>query len=286
MLEKRIVRRVPFLVIHAVENPEKPGLPLAQQTVQAAAKFLRRDFARVTRADRGDHVGKGDSGLEAVQLPVKFRAFDREIIPAADWSAQRRRPGKSPDRRGCGWSGRSAADSPTLPPSADATSAPAPGPPASHGHAPVRPPRQITGQVRDAFGKENEPLRVVRVTDVVFLINPGPLIKFRLVDEIDRQARVSTSSDHNPAWTRCAPSGRSNCQSSAGSPGNRSRMPRYSGVTTARPRGPPAPAPWPARRPCPPSRRSWSTDGLRCWPGEFSCQPRVHDVRIKGMTEP
>ena len=72
------MRRIPFLVIHAVENSEKPVLPPAQKPVQAAAEFFRRDFARITRADRGDDVGELDAGLQTIQLAVKFRAFDGE----------------------------------------------------------------------------------------------------------------------------------------------------------------------------------------------------------------
>ena len=78
MFEKRIVQGVPFLVIHAVENSEKPVLPPAQKTVQDAAKLLGHDFARVTRTHRGNRIGKRDSGLETVQLLVKFSALGRE----------------------------------------------------------------------------------------------------------------------------------------------------------------------------------------------------------------
>jgi len=75
MLEKRIVQWVPFLVIHAVENSEKPVLSLAQKTVQAAAKLLGHDFARVTRTHRGNRIGKRDPALRQFNWLVKFRAF-------------------------------------------------------------------------------------------------------------------------------------------------------------------------------------------------------------------
>ena len=41
----------------------------------------------------------------------------------------------------------------------------------------VRPPRQVAREMRDAFGKKNEPLGVVGVADVVFLINAGAVDK-------------------------------------------------------------------------------------------------------------
>src|SRR5664280_2293420 len=78
MFEKRIVQGVPFLVIHSVENSEKPVLPPAQKSIQSAPEFLRRDFARVTRTHRRNRIGKRDSGLEAVQLFVKLRALNGE----------------------------------------------------------------------------------------------------------------------------------------------------------------------------------------------------------------
>ena len=134
--QKRVMRRIPFIVIHAVENAQELFLPPAQKPVQAAAEFLRGDFARIARADRRDDVGENDAGLQAIQMAVKFRAFHGEKIPAADWSAQRRPAGKFPDTPDYEWSGRSAADSPTLPRAAVAASTPAPARFASRERAP------------------------------------------------------------------------------------------------------------------------------------------------------
>ena len=41
----------------------------------------------------------------------------------------------------------------------------------------ISPPRQIARKVHDAFGKKNEPLGIVRVADVFFVINPGAVKK-------------------------------------------------------------------------------------------------------------
>ncbi len=45
-------------------------------------------------------------------------------------------------------------------------------------------PRQMQCHVRDDFGEENEPRRIVGIIHSVFLIQPGPLIEVRLVHEI------------------------------------------------------------------------------------------------------
>src|SRR5580704_17985370 len=76
--QKRIGRRIPFVVVHPVKNSKKPVLALSQSVIQAAAEFFRHDFARVTRADCRDNVGKNDSRLETIQLPIKFRAVNRK----------------------------------------------------------------------------------------------------------------------------------------------------------------------------------------------------------------
>ena len=54
MLEMRVVRGVPLVVIDAVEDAVQRVLPVAQQRVHAAAVFLGGDFAGVAWADRGE----------------------------------------------------------------------------------------------------------------------------------------------------------------------------------------------------------------------------------------
>ncbi len=54
--EKRIARRVPFVVIHAVQNSKQRRLAAAQNIIQPTAKFRRRDLAGVARTDRRDDV--------------------------------------------------------------------------------------------------------------------------------------------------------------------------------------------------------------------------------------
>ena len=179
--------RIPFLVVHAVENSKKPVLPPAQKPVQAAAEFLRRDFARITRADRGDDVGKSDSGLETIQLAVKLRAFDREKFRRQIGQRKRvRRENALIGEIVNGQAGRRRIPPPFRALLLQHQRRHQAGLPVVDVHH-VRPPRQIAREMRDAFGKENKPLGVVGIADVVFLVKSGAMVKFRLVNEINRQ---------------------------------------------------------------------------------------------------
>ena len=73
----RIGGRIPFVVVHAVEDAEQGALAFAQQGIQAFAKFLRGDFPRVTRTDRGDDIRESDPGFQTIQLPVLDRIEGR-----------------------------------------------------------------------------------------------------------------------------------------------------------------------------------------------------------------
>src|SRR5262245_9563660 len=51
----------------------------------------------------------------------------------------------------------------------------------------LRLPRQVTGQMRHAFGEEDEPVRVVRVIPAALAVESGAVIEFRTIDKVDRE---------------------------------------------------------------------------------------------------
>lgn len=81
MFQKRIRRRIPFFVINTVEDALQIGLPLAQHAIEAATQFLRRNLARISRADGGDGVSKDNPGFQAVAQTVKLNALWAEVAP-------------------------------------------------------------------------------------------------------------------------------------------------------------------------------------------------------------
>src|ERR1051325_9140615 len=52
----------------------------------------------------------------------------------------------------------------------------------------LRTPRKVAREVSNAFGKENEPLRVVRIINLVLIIETGSIKKLRAMDEIYRDS--------------------------------------------------------------------------------------------------
>ena len=119
---------------------------------------------------------------------------------------------RRPGRRGYGWSCRFAARSPTLPQflvlNEQRRAARLPIVNVDH----LRLPGQIAREVSGGFGKENEPLRVVRSNPRrSALIERRRGIEIRLVDEVNRQASIDSRLQDSPR-TRRAPSGKSRRQ--------------------------------------------------------------------------
>src|SRR5438105_4297281 len=52
----------------------------------------------------------------------------------------------------------------------------------------LRMPRKKARQMDGRFGKENEPLAIVRVVDAVFSVERWPIVVARLIDEINGYA--------------------------------------------------------------------------------------------------
>ena len=80
MLQVRISFRIPFLVIHAVENPVEGFLAEPQDRVQSAAECRRRNFTGIAWADGGYDVRVNDPGLHAVKLPIELQPVQIEVI--------------------------------------------------------------------------------------------------------------------------------------------------------------------------------------------------------------
>ena len=71
--EVRVVHRVPFSVVDAVEHAAQRVVPGLEHALEAAAVFPRQQFARVARAHGGDEVGGHDTALEEVHVAVKLK---------------------------------------------------------------------------------------------------------------------------------------------------------------------------------------------------------------------
>src|SRR5688572_24803193 len=73
MRQMRIVIRVPFFVVDAVENTHERCLAPAQNVIQSTPELFGCDFAGVSRADSRDEIRVNNSGLETTHVPVKLQ---------------------------------------------------------------------------------------------------------------------------------------------------------------------------------------------------------------------
>ena len=77
-LEQRVAGRIPYAVIHTIQDTAELARPVAQHAIQAAALLGRRDLAGVARADRGQGVGKLQPRFHERQMAVVLVPVDRE----------------------------------------------------------------------------------------------------------------------------------------------------------------------------------------------------------------
>ena len=70
----RVGRRVPDPRVDAVEDAADMAAAAADDTVEAAAELVRRDFARVGRAHGSDVVSKLQAGLHEAELAMEFES--------------------------------------------------------------------------------------------------------------------------------------------------------------------------------------------------------------------
>ena len=69
------------MVVNSVENSVKILLAMGEETVQSCTKLLGlADLLGVLLADRGDHIGKVESGLQEIELAVRFNTLRFEKI--------------------------------------------------------------------------------------------------------------------------------------------------------------------------------------------------------------
>ena len=200
--EERVSGRLPFRVVHAVEEADEGTLAPAQDPIQPAAQRFGHDFAGVTRTDSGDRVGVANARFEAVQHAVELDAVGMEIIPGQIGQLVSG-TGKHPlicqvvnGEAGLG------GGPPPCPFSFvfDQQRHQA-GVPIVRMHQ-FRLPGQVAGELSDAFGEENESLGIVRIIGPLFLIQTGAAIKFRLTKEINCQVRLAFAFENfglNPA---------------------------------------------------------------------------------------
>ena len=186
----RIRRRVPLLVIHAVEDARKRLDPALQQSFQAAALLDAFDLFGVAGADGRDLVGVGDARLQHVEVTVELRAFRVEVVPGQTRAAVARPfvaalVGEVVDREKSlrrlepGFAGAPVVDvegnQPGLPVMRVQHLRP-------HGH------RKVTRQIHRRARQEDEPLRVVRIVADGVVVEFRPAVELGLVDEVDRDA--------------------------------------------------------------------------------------------------
>src|SRR4030095_686493 len=76
-----IIFGFPFLVVDTVKDTLERGIPVPEQGVQAASKFVSSDFPGVSWANGGDGVGEGNPGFQTVRLAIELHAVGGKIIP-------------------------------------------------------------------------------------------------------------------------------------------------------------------------------------------------------------
>src|SRR5438045_1412975 len=81
MFEVRIVGRIPFLIISAIQNAEQILLTIAQQPIQSAAEFFRGDLPAIARTHRRQSISLCQSSFQTSHLPIKFDLTRSEISP-------------------------------------------------------------------------------------------------------------------------------------------------------------------------------------------------------------
>ena len=80
--DPRISRRIPFLVVHAIENAREICRPPADNRIKSETVLRSLNLLRIFAADRGDPVGIDQSTLHEVHLVVKLKAINGKEIPA------------------------------------------------------------------------------------------------------------------------------------------------------------------------------------------------------------
>ena len=71
--EVRVVSRVPFGVIDTVKHAGQRTTSRLENPLEAAAVFLRQQFAGVARAHGGDKVGEHDAALQEADAAIKLK---------------------------------------------------------------------------------------------------------------------------------------------------------------------------------------------------------------------
>src|SRR5438105_2713971 len=77
----RISRRIPDVIVGAIDDSGEMLASLPQNAVEAAAQGLCLDLLGICRAHRGEPIGKNNSRLQQIQLAVKFHLVEVEILP-------------------------------------------------------------------------------------------------------------------------------------------------------------------------------------------------------------
>src|SRR5207248_3957013 len=88
--EVLVVRRIPFAVIHAVENAEQIAAPRAQQAIKAIAELRHLNLFGILAADGRKRGGKIKPSLQRVRLSVEFHPLLEGIEPETKAREQRR----------------------------------------------------------------------------------------------------------------------------------------------------------------------------------------------------
>jgi hypothetical protein len=68
------------LSVAGFQNAVQGAGPVAQQAIEAHAKFWRLYFGGIAGGDGGDGVGQRETGFEVANHPMKFCPFDTEGI--------------------------------------------------------------------------------------------------------------------------------------------------------------------------------------------------------------
>src|SRR5205823_3721705 len=79
--EVRVRGGIPGRVIDAVDDAEQAVAATQEDALQAATVIGRLDLTGVGRADRRQHVGENEAGLEEVDVAVEFELVGIEQLP-------------------------------------------------------------------------------------------------------------------------------------------------------------------------------------------------------------
>ena len=74
-------RRIPNVIVHAVNDSLQHICPPLQHTLQTATHFRRLDLFGIFSADGADAVGENQAGLEQIEFAIKLHLVHVEIFP-------------------------------------------------------------------------------------------------------------------------------------------------------------------------------------------------------------